>query len=64
VVDNRWIALYNLHLVTKYRVHINVEICSFISVVKYLYKYVYKGPDRATAIVERWAKTPGQENNA
>jgi hypothetical protein len=32
--------------------------------MKYLYKYVYKGPDRATAIVERRAETPGQENNA
>jgi len=63
VVDNRWIVPYNLHLATKYHAHINVEICSSISGVKYLYKYVYKGPDRATAVVERQANRHGQENN-
>jgi hypothetical protein len=28
-----------------------------------MYKYVYKGPDRATVVVERWVDTPSQENN-
>ncbi len=64
MVDNRWIIPYNLHLVTKYHLHINVEICSSISTVKYLYKYVYKGPDRATAVVERRMDMLSQENNA
>ena len=27
--------------------HINVEVCSSIRAIKYLYKYSYKGPDRA-----------------
>jgi hypothetical protein len=40
VVGNRWIVPYILHLTTKYHAHINVEICSSIYVVKYLYKYV------------------------
>jgi len=62
-VDNRWIIPYNLHLTTKYHTHINMEICSSISVVKYLYKYVYKGPDRAIAVIERWVDTLSQENN-
>jgi hypothetical protein len=53
MVDNRWIVSYNLQLATKYHTHINVEICLSISVIKYLYKYVYKGLDRATAVVER-----------
>jgi hypothetical protein len=64
MVDNQWIVPYNLHLATKYHAHINVEICSSISAVKYLYKYVYKGPDRATAVIERQVNTPGQVNNA
>jgi hypothetical protein len=63
MVDNRWIVPYNLHLATKYHAHINVEICSSISTVKYLYKYVYKGPDRATVVVERQANMPGLDNN-
>jgi hypothetical protein len=63
VVDNRWIVSYNLHLETKYHAHINMEICSSIFVVKYLYKYVYKGPDHAIAVVERWVDTLGEENN-
>ena len=36
----------------KYNVHINVEICSSIVSCKYLYKYVYKGPDMASLGVE------------
>jgi hypothetical protein len=59
VVDNRWIVPYNLHLATKYHAHINVEICSSIFTVKYLYKYVYKGHDRGTVVVKRRADTPG-----
>jgi len=64
MVDNQWIVPYNLHLATKYHAHINVEICSSISAVKYLYKYVYKGPDRVTAVVEKQANMPDQDNNA
>ena len=30
-----------------FNAHINVEICCTVSPVKYLYKYVYKGHDRA-----------------
>ena len=33
----------------KYDAHINVEICSSITAVKYLFKYVYKGHDRINA---------------
>ncbi|KAE9050433.1 hypothetical protein PR001_g2397 [Phytophthora rubi] len=48
VVDNRWVVPYNPYLCQKYNCHINVEICSTVQSVKYLYKYVYKGQDRAT----------------
>ena len=46
-LDNRWVVPYNPYLLLKYNAHINVEICSTVSAVKYLYKYVYKGHDRA-----------------
>ncbi len=41
-----------MYFIAKYNAHINVEICSSISSVKYLYKFVYKGHDRATAVLE------------
>ena len=47
-LDCRWIVPYNPFLSLRYKVHINVEVCSTITAVKYLYKYVYKGHDRAT----------------
>jgi len=45
-IDNRWVVPYNPYLLMKYNAHVNVEICSTISAIKYLYKYVYKGHDR------------------
>jgi len=44
---------YNPWLLLKYNCHINVEVCSSIKSIKYLYKYVYKGPDRVTMEVRR-----------
>ncbi|XP_042941344.1 uncharacterized protein LOC122276004 [Carya illinoinensis] len=45
-LDNRWVIPYNPYLLATFDCHINVEICSTIKAVKYLYKYVYKGHDR------------------
>nr|XP_027088479.1 uncharacterized protein LOC113709824 [Coffea arabica] len=45
-LDNRWVILYNAYLLAKYDCHINVEVCSAIETVKYVYKYIYKGHDR------------------
>lgn len=47
-IDNRWVVPYNAHLLWKYGAHINVEFCGSFAAIKYLYKYIYKGPDRAT----------------
>ncbi|KAG3045508.1 hypothetical protein PC122_g24593 [Phytophthora cactorum] len=49
---NQWVVLYNPYLSQKYNFHINVEVCTAITAVKYLYKYVYKGSDKAVITVE------------
>jgi hypothetical protein len=38
---------YNPYLCARYDAHINVEICSSVKAVKYIYKYIFKGHDRA-----------------
>ena len=45
--DSTWVVPHNAFLLTKYECHLNVEVCTSIRAVKYLYKYTYKGPDRA-----------------
>jgi hypothetical protein len=42
------VVLHNVYLLTKYDAHINIEVCNNIRAIKYLFKYVYKGHDRAT----------------
>ena len=42
---------FNPHLLRAFDCHINVEACSSIKSVKYLFKYVYKGHDRASIAV-------------
>lgn len=45
-LNNQWVVPYNPYLLSRYNCHINVEICSGVTAVKYLYKYIYKGHDR------------------
>lgn len=52
-VDNRWVVPHNLYLCSKFNAHINVESCASIDAIKYLFKYVYKGHDRASVTLEQ-----------
>ncbi|XP_074318536.1 uncharacterized protein LOC141655350 [Silene latifolia] len=45
-LDNRWVIPYNPYLLALFDYHLNVEVCSIMHAVKYLYKYIYKGHDK------------------
>lgn len=58
-ITNAWVVPHSPRLLKKYKCHLNVEICFSVGGVKYLYKYVYKGPDRAMMAV----REPGADTN-
>ena len=45
-LNNQWVVPYNPLLSLRYHCHINVEVCSSVDGVKYIFMYVYKGGDR------------------
>ncbi|CAN0897213.1 ATP-dependent DNA helicase PIF1 [Linum grandiflorum] len=51
-LDNSYVVPYNRDLVVKYQAHINVEICHKGQLIKYLFKYITKGPDRSEVLAE------------
>ena len=46
-MDNRDVVLFNPYLAKRFDAHINVEVTSSIRPVKYMFKYTFKGHDRA-----------------
>ncbi|CAD6259972.1 unnamed protein product [Miscanthus lutarioriparius] len=52
-LDSSSIVPYNMTLLKKYQAHINVEWCNKGIFIKYLFKYVTKGPDRGKFVANQ-----------
>ena len=52
VIDNSWVVPYSPFLSLRFNCHINDELCLSPTGAKYLYKYAYKGEDRAMVRAE------------
>jgi hypothetical protein len=52
-VDNSWIVPYSPYLSAKFDCHINVECAVTVKSIKYPFKYIHKGGDRATLEIDK-----------
>ena len=52
VIDNRRGVPYSPYLSLRYKAHINVEVCGSVKALKYIHKYIYKGGDCATVVLD------------
>ncbi|CAN1326879.1 hypothetical protein LINPERPRIM_LOCUS33974 [Linum perenne] len=53
ILDNLSVVPYHRDLLVKYQAHMNVEICHKGQLIKYLFKYILKGPDRSAVFAEQ-----------
>jgi len=62
-MDNRYVVPYNKTLLKRYQAHINVEWCNQAGSIKYLFKYINKGPDRATLLLNQGGSEEGKSED-
>ena len=51
IINDQWIVPYNPKLLMQLNCHCNVEIASSAKIIKYLFKYIHKGPDMAKVVI-------------
>lgn len=59
-LNNGYVVPYNPYLLQKFNCHLNVEVCTTVKSIKYIYKYIHKGFDSATV---RFARTNDTNTN-
>ena len=63
LLGNNWVVPYNPYLLLKYKCHINVEVCTTTSSVKYIFKYVLKGSDKISFDIKNSKESDEIEKN-
>ncbi|XP_043243545.1 uncharacterized protein LOC122392568 [Amphibalanus amphitrite] len=46
LITSQWVVPHSPYLSLRFDAHVNVEVCCSVQSVKYLFRYIYKGPDR------------------
>ena len=49
--NHPYVVPYNPRLLLLFRAHLNVEIAATVNCITYVYKYLYKGPDRSRCTI-------------
>jgi hypothetical protein len=62
VLDNQCVVPFNPYLLRTFNCHINVEACGSITSVKYLFRYIYNGHDRASVAMRETGKADEKGN--
>jgi hypothetical protein len=57
-LDNRWVASYSPELLRRFDCHINVDRVFGAQSIKYLFKYLCKGADRASLVIDCDSNAP------
>jgi hypothetical protein len=60
--EDRWVASYMPCLTELLDCHVNVDVCFTVNVFMYLFKYLFKGPDRAKFTVRSGDQVDQQQD--
>ena len=60
--DDRWVVPYNPHILLMFDSHCNVEIAGMVNIIFYLYKYLYKGNDKAQFFVRQYRQDHAEDD--